>query len=130
MTTSERLAALRKELDFTQGEFSEKVGISRSAYINYERGERELPSAFVVKLHELFSIDPTWLLTGEGARTSERKNEFVEAAVLAVRSFAMLKKLEVDPEREAKLVVLLVEYFYQGGVKNSDFVQTMLENVT
>lgn len=129
MTVHERLATVRKERQFTQGEFSEKVGISRSAYINYEHGDRELPTSLVVKLHELFSIDPTWLLTGEGVKTSDRKNELVEAAVLAVRSYAMLNKLEIDPEREGELVVLLVEYLDEGGSVNSDFVQNMLEKV-
>lgn len=130
MTIHNRLAAVRKERKFTQGEFSKKLGISRSAYINYERGDRELPSSFVVKLHELFSIDPTWLLTGEGVQSSERKDELVEAAVLAVRSYAMLNKREIDPKREAELVVLIVEYFDEGGSVDSNFVQNLLENVT
>lgn len=130
MTVSERLSSIRKSVSLTQSEFSEKVGVSRRAYVNYERGERELPSSFVVRLHDIFSINPTWLLTGEGAKTSELKNEMVSSAVFAVRSFAMMKKLEIDPEREARLVTLLVEYFEQGGDKDAAFVQKMLETGT
>lgn len=48
----------------SQIEFAEKLGLAPRAYANYERGEREMPAAVLLRLYELFSIDPVWLLTG------------------------------------------------------------------
>jgi len=129
MTIHNRLAAVRKERNFTQEEFSEKLGVSRSAYINYERGERELPSSLVIRLYELYFVSPLWILMGEGAQTSKSIYEIIEAAVLEVRSDLRLKRLEIDPEREARFIVLLVKYFAQGGKKESNVVESILENI-
>ena len=118
---------VRKNSNAKQGEFSKRLGVSRSAYINYERGDRELPSAFLLKLHAELSINPTWLLTGQGPKTSVEKGEIIEAAVVAVQSFALLRRLEIDPERTGKLVLLLVEYFEEVGGVNIDFANKLLE---
>jgi len=127
MTIHERLLTVRKNSNAKQGEFSKRLGVSRSAYINYERGDRELPSAFLLKLHAELSINPTWLLTGQGPKTSVEKGEIIEAAVVAVQSFALLRRLEIDPERTGKLVLLLVEYFEEVGGVNIDFANKLLE---
>lgn len=130
MTVHERLATIRKDADLTQTEFAEKMGISRRAYVNYERGEREIPSGFVIKLSDELSINPTWILTGKGEKTEELRSAAIEDAVIAVRTFAVLKRLEINPEREAELVLLLVDYFKQDGPADAAFVQKMLESAT
>lgn len=129
MTIEERLLSVRKFIGLTQAQFAKKFGLSSRAYASYELGERELPSSLAIMLHDELSISPTWLLTGEGAQSSEDQTRIMQDAIVAVRNFAMLKKLKIDPEREAKLVVLLVEYFTKGGTKDAEFVQTMLEAV-
>lgn len=127
MTIEERLLSVRKHTGLTQAEFAKKFGLSSRGYASYELGERELPSSFAIKLHDELSISPTWLLTGEGAQSSKEQNVLMRDALVAVRTFAVSKGLEIDLEREAKLVELLMEYFIKGGTKNSDFVQNMLE---
>jgi len=130
MTIIDRLYSIRKSTKLTQKHFSDKVGVSQRAYANYERGDRELPLSLVVKLHDLYSINPDWLITGNGARTSDHKTQMMKAAILAVRSFAMIRKIEIDEDREAKLIVLLVEYFEKGGKRQDKFVENILETST
>jgi len=127
LTIEERLLSVRKHVGLTQAAFAKKFGLSSRAYASYELGERELPSSLAIMLHDELSISPTWLLTGEGAQSSNDQDRVMQDAIVAVRTFAMSKGLEIDPEREAKLVILLVEYFLKGGTKDSDFVQNMLE---
>lgn len=114
----------------TQATFAQEFDISPRAYASYELGEREIPSSFLLKLFEKFSISPTWLLTGEGAKSTAGHSENILDAVVAVRTFAAIKGINIDPEREARLVLLLSEYFDEGGEKETPFVQKMLETVS
>lgn len=130
MSVHDRLAEIRKDNDLTQTEFAERMGVSRRAYVNYERGEREIPSSLLLLLHDELSISPTWVLTGKGRKTAGIESELTEDAVVAVRTFSMLKKLEIEPEREAKLVILLLDYFKQDRDTDPEFVQKLLESAT
>jgi len=130
VSVHDRLATVRKETKLTQTEFAERVGVSRRAYVNYERGEREIPSAFVIKLYNKFSINPNWILLGKGQKTESLLSELIEDAVIAVGTFRVLKQLESDPKRDAKLVMLLVDYFKQDREVDANFVQKMLESAT
>lgn len=130
LTIGKRLLEIRKDAGMTQAAFAKKFGLSSRAYASYELGERELPASFAIKLNDILSIDSNWLLNGKGAKTSELTKQLTADAVISVRTFAMLKKLEIDPTSEAKLVSLLIEYFQAGGIKNSDFVEKILETGT
>ena len=101
MSVHDRLAEVRKDTDLTQTEFAEKMGISRRAYVNYERGEREIPSSMLLLLHDKLSISPTWMLTGKGRKTAGIESELTEDAVVAVRTFSMLKNLENLKEKRS-----------------------------
>jgi len=127
MTVHDRLFEIRKKTKLTQGDFSKRLGISRRAYINYERGDRELPSAFLIKLHAELSINPSWLLTGEGTKTNIEKGDAIKAAVILVQTYALVNGLKIDPEKSAKLVLLLVEYFEEIGGINKEFANKILE---
>ena len=61
-----RLMAVRVASGLTQADFADKLGLSLRAYANYERGEREMPTALFRSLCETFRIDPLWQLTGPG----------------------------------------------------------------
>lgn len=127
MSIGARIREIRKGSGESQANFAERFGVSLSALKAYELDDREPPSSFLVRLFTDLSIEPTWLLTGTGSKTSENRNENVLDAVIAVRTFAALKDLKIDPEREARLVLLLMEYFDDGGDKNTPLVQKMME---
>lgn len=71
----ERLRRLRKASGRTQQEFAESLGISLRAYKNYESGGRELPSSVVMRLCEISSVSPSWILNG---RKDDLDHEAVE----------------------------------------------------
>lgn len=63
---NERIKQIRKELNLTQEEFADKIGIKRGAISNYEIG-RNIPIDAVISLIcREFDVNETWLRTGEG----------------------------------------------------------------
>lgn len=60
----ERLAFIRKEQKLSQRVFAKIVGKSRTAYINYENGERAVPDCVLRRVVDTFGTDARWLLTG------------------------------------------------------------------
>lgn len=51
------LKLLREASGFTQDKLAEYLGIGRSAYSNYESGDREAPLGVVEKLADLYGCD-------------------------------------------------------------------------
>lgn len=128
MSIGERIRLLRKELNLSQNAFAERSKISLRALKAYELDEREPPASFLVEVYQQFNVEPTWLLSGDGARSAEHRSNNVEHAVIAVRTFAILEKVDFPPEKEAKLVLLLAEYFDEGGENDGPLVKKILEN--
>lgn len=44
----------------------ERLGIKQSTWSNYERGKRDIPHEVVIKIANIFNINPHWLITGNG----------------------------------------------------------------
>jgi len=57
-----RIASARKELNLTQTQLAEKLGVKQQAIASYEVGRRRVPLAFLVKLAEALYVDVTDLL--------------------------------------------------------------------
>lgn len=55
--TGRNLKALREANGYTQEKVSEYLGIGRSAYANYEAGEREAPLEVLEKAADLFGCE-------------------------------------------------------------------------
>lgn len=64
--TCDRLKALRKRLGKTQAEMAGLLHISISGYQNYERGDRELPTATATRANDHLGVSARWLLDGVG----------------------------------------------------------------
>lgn len=58
----DRLKLLRKELKKTQTDIANVLGITVSAYGNYELGQREPDNANLVKLARYFNVSTDYLL--------------------------------------------------------------------
>ncbi len=52
------LKILREASGYTQDSIAKKAGINRSAYANYETGDRELPYEVLEKLTDIFGCEP------------------------------------------------------------------------
>ncbi|MBQ8444110.1 MAG: helix-turn-helix transcriptional regulator [Clostridia bacterium] len=59
---NERLRELRKGLGVSQTEVAKAVGISASAYSNYEQGIREPSYEILKKLCEYYNVSADYLL--------------------------------------------------------------------
>ena len=65
---------LREAAQYTQEETAQALGITRSAYSNYESGEREIPYNVIENASDFFGCDMTLLF---------EENENVDAMILA-----------------------------------------------
>lgn len=66
LAMGKRLAAVRAEAGLSQNAFAESLGLSPRAYANYERGEREAPTAVLRTIVEVYGVSPLWMLVGPG----------------------------------------------------------------
>lgn len=73
-TIATNLKKLREAARYTQDEVSQALGITRSAYSNYESGEREAPYDLLEKVSDLFGCDMYILF---------EENENADAMILA-----------------------------------------------
>lgn len=69
-----RYSYLREIARYTQKEVAHAIGITRSAYSNYESGDREIPYDVIEKASDFFGCNMTALF---------EKNENVDAMILA-----------------------------------------------
>ena len=73
-TIARNLKKLRETAKYTQEEVANALGITRSAYSNYESGEREVPYDVIENASDFFGCDMTLLF---------EENENVDALILA-----------------------------------------------
>lgn len=63
---AQRLAELRKSLKLTQGEFAEKISVSKPTLVRYEAGNGYPDARSLTKMIEFFNVNINWLLGGGG----------------------------------------------------------------
>ena len=67
-----RIADLREISDYSVQEMADACQVSLEDYLAYESGEVDIPISFLLRINEVFHVDPTELLTG----TSPKLNQF------------------------------------------------------
>lgn len=76
----ERLKLLRKELNLTQQELADKLGIKRTTIGNYEVGRNEPVDSVISLICDRLSVNEEWLRTGSGEMfVSKNTNMRVQA---------------------------------------------------
>lgn len=61
-----RIVEIRKSVDLTQDEFAKRIGLSRNFIWMIEKGERLPSDRTISDICREFSVNETWLRTGEG----------------------------------------------------------------
>jgi transcriptional regulator with XRE-family HTH domain len=119
----ERLAAVRNMSKLSQEDMCRRLGISRSAFQNYERGQRVLPAELLLKVYEEFDVDPLWMLEGDTETgKSRRHDEFTQAyrkIGLAVENRIIERGLIVTPEKKWDAIDFLFAEFLNLDVFSS-----------
>ncbi len=61
-----RLKELRKTLKMTQKDFANVLGIAQTSYCMIETGKNPLSDRYIKVICSLYSVNESWLRTGEG----------------------------------------------------------------
>lgn len=64
--TDERIKQIRKAVGLTQGEFAERIGLSRNYIAMIEIGQREPSERTIDDICRVFGVSKLWLKTGGG----------------------------------------------------------------
>ncbi len=62
MTNYPRIRELREKHGYTQRELAEKLEMLQPQYFRYEQGQRDLPTALLIRLSALYDVSTDYLL--------------------------------------------------------------------
>lgn len=62
----ERIKAIRKELNLTQQEFANRMGVKRNPIAGCEAGRTEPSQSLISLICRTYNVNEVWLRTGEG----------------------------------------------------------------
>lgn len=126
-----RLMAIRVASGLTQSDFADKLGLSLRAYANYERGEREMPTALFRSLVDTFRIDPLWQLTGPGddpVQVGERvlDIDLMEAVIRLIEDWLVKHRRTLKPDKKARVIRLSYEHCVAKGEIDTTHLRDLL----
>lgn len=109
-----RIKKIRKELDLTQQEFANKIGISRGNVGAYEVGKNAPSDAVISLICREFNVNEEWLRTGVGemfkAAPSSTLDALAEEYKLSSASYVMIEKfVNLKPEAQETIFNYLRE---------------------
>lgn len=86
----------------SQGEFAAKLGVSRSAYVEYEKGSRSPNLETLIRLVEVTGRSLDWLATGVAAQQSapQLDTDVLQQVIRAVQD----EVPDIDALSKAKLI--------------------------
>lgn len=76
-----RLYAIRKDQKLNQAEFGKALGVTRSAICNYEGGTRPIGEQIIRSVCREFSVNETWLRSGNGEPYLIPKNGIIDKLI-------------------------------------------------
>ena len=72
---NQRIKQLRRNLDLTQQDFAERIGLKQNSIALIESGKRNISNQAVLSICREFNVNETWLRTGEGEMFNEMDRE-------------------------------------------------------
>lgn len=126
-----RLAAVRAKVGLSQEAFAEALGLSKRAYIHYERGEREPPAGLFKAIYDLYGIDYLWLLSGNDPEPQQAGTDVDFKLVVGIvqeleRQLAALGRV-LKPEHKVRVVRALYQLGLEQGSVSSEAVAGVLD---
>ncbi|WP_291492576.1 S24 family peptidase [Desulfurella sp.] len=105
--TGSRLKSLRKDLGFTQKQLGESLGVTQGFYGGIEKSRYSIPLEVLLKLKEIYNVNPNWVLTGEGSTfleqnvnedetLSDNLSDFVSLPLISCRISAGNDAVDID----------------------------------
>ena len=78
MTQGERIRELRNTLGLTLEKFGDRLGVTKVAISNIEKGNRNLTEQMTKAICREFNVDYMWLTTGDGEMFIDNDDDFIE----------------------------------------------------
>jgi len=78
VTQGERIREVRNTLGLTLEKFGDRLGVTKVAISNIEKGNRNLTEQMTKSICREFSVDYMWLTTGEGEMFIDTDDDFIE----------------------------------------------------
>ena len=97
----DRIKKIRRELDLTQQEFAERIGIKRNTIANYETGRNDPVDSVISLICREFDVREEWLRTGEGEMFKPKPSDILDQLAYKYKLFnfdyAMIEKFLAMP---------------------------------
>lgn len=114
--TDERIKQIRKAVGLTQGEFAERIGLSRNYIAMIEIGQREPSERTIADICRVFGVSKLWLDTGEGEMYVKRSlNQELDMMVTALMN-------DADENFKKRFVAALLQVPPEGWDAIEEFV--------
>lgn len=118
MTQGERVREVRKSLGLTLEKFGARLGVTKVAISNIEKGNRNLTEQMTKSICREFNADYGWLTTGSGEMFVDSDEDFlarVDAILVDENEDRrnMIKTLLYASDEDIEAVSRLVKYFYE-----------------
>ena len=78
MTQGERIREVRNTLCLTLEKFGDRLGVTKVAISNIEKGNRNLTEQMTKAICREFNVDYMWLTTGNGEMFIDNDDDFIE----------------------------------------------------
>lgn len=78
MTQGERIREVRNILGLTLEKFGDRLGVTKVAISNIEKGNRNLTEQMTKAICREFNVDYMWLTTGDGEMFIDNDDDFIE----------------------------------------------------
>ena len=115
MDLGNRIRQVRGSL--TQRQFADKIGVAVYTYQTYEKGS--IPNGkILLRIHERFNVNITWLLTGEGSPTPP------------VESKQLMPAVSEAAAEYAPPIDQLIEMVLKILDSNTEFTRALQSNIT
>ena len=117
--TDERIKQIRKAVGLTQGEFAERIGLSRNYIAMIEIGQREPSERTIADICRVFGVSKLWLDTGEGEMYVKRSlNQELDMMVTTLMN-------DADESFKKRFVAALLQVPTEGWDAIEEFVNKL-----
>lgn len=121
MTFGEKLLQARKEKGYTQEQLADLIGVAKSTYTGYEKGNRE-PDVFKIKkLIKILGVTSGWLLDID--ENLDKRREFSEDEI------SLIKKYRALDERGKVTISTMLDREYAASARISEIAKDAVSTV-
>lgn len=125
IATNQRIRKLRRELDLTQQEFAERIGVSRANIGKYETGISEPSAAVLSLICREFDVREEWLRTGEGEMFKPKPSDILDQMAYKYKfsnaDYVLAEKyVSLKPEKRNELLGNVFDFLHEVEASLSD----------